>query len=60
MRVSISYNFPKRVLVETILLRPSSELAKPEDQLFLERVTELSLTAEEHNATLSSWDAVSE
>lgn len=42
------------MLVETVLPGSPSELAKPEYQLLMERVTELGLTAEKYNTTLGN------
>lgn len=38
MRVFVAHDFPKRMLIETVLLRSSSELAEPENQLLVKRV----------------------
>ena len=54
MRVFVTHDLQSRMHIETILLGSASELALPEDQRLIQCVTELSLIAENNNASFSN------
>lgn len=54
----LTLGIEKRVDMKTTSLRPARELTKPEDELLLQFVGEVILSAEEDNSSLRDWSVL--